>query len=262
MSKFKKGDRVRVIKEYPNTYWNIGMEGVIEYLRDSPLKYHVMGDKGRFHNLAEEQLELVTEAPKRPFKVGDKVRIVKQRITSSGHLSPSILDSTVYTIKADDRSELPYRCVSEDEIKDYWCTAAQLELVEEKRLIPKDNLALSTSKHTFKVGDKVRVINHRPPISALPVSWAPSMDKYFGEVGIVDEVCGYGVFKLAFADGRTWSFDPAWLTPVTEATCSGGSIADIFNKIFGSSYAAKKDKINIKTKLINNNKLLTNLKLN
>lgn len=262
MNKFKVGDRVRVIKEHPNTCWDIGMEGVIEYLRDSPLKYHVIGDKGRFHNLAEEQLELVTETSKRPLKVGDKVRIVNQRMTLGGLLSPNTLDSSVYMIIEADNSTLPYKTQPVNGGAYHWCTAAQLELVEEKRLIPKDNLALSTSKHTFKVGDKVRVIDHRPQISALPVSWAPSMDKYFGEVGIVDEVYGCGVFKLAFADGSTWPFDPAWLTPVTEATCSGGSIADIFNKLFGSSFAAKKDKINIKTKLINNTKLLTNIKLN
>lgn len=113
----------------------------------------------------------------------------------------------------------------------------------------------------FKVGDKVRVINHRPPISVLPVSWAPYMDNYFGKVGTVCCVYSSDVINVVFADEENWCFDPAWLTPVTEATCSGVSIADVFNSLFGSSYVAKKDKINIKTKLINNNKLLTNLKL-
>lgn len=263
MSKFKIGDRVRVIKEYPDTYWDIGMEGVVEYICDSPLKYHVIGDKGRFHNLAEEQLELVTEAPKRPFKVGDKVRIVKQRETTFNRsLTPKVLDSTVYTIKIYDRSELPYKCISEDRGTEYWCTDEQLELVEEKGLIPKDNPALSTSKHTFKVGDKVRVIDHTPLPSTLPVIWVSAMNEYCGKIGTIGIICQSGVINVVFDDDNDWSFDPAWLTPVTEAKCDGGSIADIFNRLFGSSSAAKKDKINIKTKLISNTKLLTNLKLN
>lgn len=262
MSKFKIGDRVRVARDEILDLFKPGTEGIIDSISAGYLKYHVKVNDGHTQWCPEGQLELVTEAPKRPFKVGDKVRIVKQRETLlRNSLVPNVLDSMVYTKEADDRSELPYRCISEDMEKECWCTAEQLELVAEQRLIPKTDPALSPIKPTFNVGDKVRVIEHVPLPSTLPVIWVPEMDKRFGEIGTVGHVRENGTLKVTFDDGDYWLFDPAWLTPAIEITFGGRSIADAWREAIASLCNPKKDKVNIKTKLINNNKLLTNLKL-
>lgn len=266
MSDFKVGDRVRVIHTVAGVFFDQGTVGTVKSINHTYNQpYNVKSDAGMSQWCSESQLELVTEAPKRPFKVGDKVRIVKQRKSNISFFGvryiPSILDDTVYTISKVDNSCLPYSCHKEGKILDYWCTAEQLELVEESRLIPKDSFAQSTTTHTFEVGDKVRVIDHELLPSTLPVTWVPSMNEYCGKIGTIGIITQSGVINVVFDDDANWSFDPAWLTPVTEITFGGRSIADAWREAIASLCNPKKDKTNIKTKLISNTKLLTNLKL-
>lgn len=257
MSKFKKGDRVRVTKREDYVFFDVGTVGVIQSINPNDRLSHEVqaGNNGR-QWCSEEQLELVedkttTKKPKRPFKVGDKVRIIKMRDAMYG-LTPCSLDSTVYEIVEDDASVLPYKCVA-GAIR-HWCTAGQLELVTEK------SPAQSTAKRTFKVGDKVRVIDHTPESTAKCL-WVDNMEPCLGKVGVVIDVTGVGTVRVRF-DNDWWHFDPAWLTPVIDIDEGTSRITQAWSKLCEALGNTNKEKTNIKTKLINDTKLLTNLKLN
>lgn len=135
---FKVDDNVRVVRRGAiEEGWSIAMDktvgevGVIERIAGDCLPPHLRIHFPQFDEhwyYKPEWVELVGSTDNPPFKKGDKVRIVKQRENCFGH-SPVHLDSTVYTIIDDDKSELPYRLISAGGAT-WWCTAEQLELAE------------------------------------------------------------------------------------------------------------------------------------
>ncbi len=75
MSKFKKGDRVRCIEDAAENVTPGSLGTVIENDESSP---DVCWDDYNYDwCMEEDEIELVTDKPKRKFKVGDKVRVVK-----------------------------------------------------------------------------------------------------------------------------------------------------------------------------------------
>lgn len=68
-------------------------------------------------------------------------------------------------------------------------------------------------EHTFKEGDRVRVIDSRP------ADWAKApFDRYTRKEGIVESSNERAV-EVRFRDGGCWRYKPSWLTPVpTEET--------------------------------------------
>lgn len=69
--------------------------------------------------------------------------------------------------------------------------------------------------HKFKVGDRVRVIGHRPS-DASQRTWFPDMDRTLEAEGEVVFVGGGSdpCYFVRFASGRERSYRSSWLTPV------------------------------------------------
>ena len=74
----------------------------------------------------------------------------------------------------------------------------------------------STSAHTFKVDDKVRVINHRPSNADQLPTWTDPMDSYAGKVGTVVRIAD-SIVSVRI-DDNLWHYRPEWLIPEPDHT--------------------------------------------
>lgn len=68
-------------------------------------------------------------------------------------------------------------------------------------------------EHTFKEGDRVRVIDSRPADWDRIPFWVDSMDRYAGEEGIVERSNERAVV-VRFESGESWRYKPSWLKPL------------------------------------------------
>ena len=67
-------------------------------------------------------------------------------------------------------------------------------------------------KHQFKIGDRVRVIGHRPADWFENPIWISTMDGYAGKEGVADII---GVYVgVRFKDGKYCNYKPSWLIPI------------------------------------------------
>lgn len=76
-------------------------------------------------------------------------------------------------------------------------------------------VAQTRTTSAFKVGDRVRVIDHRPSNTG-GFCWNLQMDAYLGKEGVVESV--EGSIKVRFPDGDYWYYKPSWLIPVSSAS--------------------------------------------
>lgn len=65
----------------------------------------------------------------------------------------------------------------------------------------------------FRIGDKVRVIGHRPSNANEGPVWVGQMDDYAGNAGEVIYATG-SIIGVRFDDGDCWRYIPEWLEPV------------------------------------------------
>lgn len=170
------------------------------------------------------------------LKVGDKVRLdlsgsfeYQNNFNGKDELIVAKIDAT--------DSVCTYALRERDE-DDYWW-------VQNDHILGKVKDAPS-SAHTFKVGDKVRVIDHRPSNFTEPPTWCELMDKRTGQIGTVTGKLIGGILTVSFGDGW-WNYRPEWLTPVTRRTPN----------IFDSIGARRDNPIKSNIPLIETDKLLT-----
>ncbi len=64
-------------------------------------------------------------------------------------------------------------------------------------------------EHEFKVGDKVRVIDHRPAGAEEFPKWVHSMDECAGKTGVV--IWANIFIQVKFDDGKVWIYKPEWI---------------------------------------------------
>lgn len=67
-------------------------------------------------------------------------------------------------------------------------------------------------EHKFKVGDRVRVIDHRPSDAYELPNWTEEMDKTLGRIGVVKRRYG-DILHVSFPD-NCWHYKSSWLIPV------------------------------------------------
>ncbi len=72
--------------------------------------------------------------------------------------------------------------------------------------------------HEFKVGDRVRVIDHRPS-DASDLCWSDEIEKTLGQTGIVKHVFK-GYVGVRFHDGDWYNYISSWLIPVEAESSS------------------------------------------
>lgn len=69
--------------------------------------------------------------------------------------------------------------------------------------------------HEFKVGDRVRVIDHRPSDAHGYPNWAEGMDKTIGKEGLITAIMASGIIKVRFSyNEKTWLYKSSWVIPV------------------------------------------------
>jgi hypothetical protein len=74
----------------------------------------------------------------------------------------------------------------------------------------------SFENEEFKIGDQVVILNGAVRPSTCHISWVPDMDRLVMTIGCVTEVNidDDGVwYRVRSEDGRSWAYDPAWLSP-------------------------------------------------
>ena len=70
----------------------------------------------------------------------------------------------------------------------------------------------------LKLGDRVRVIDHRPSDQSGFPTWNPKMDETLGQEGEIFETWFVpDVFSVKFPNGRVWNFKRSWLMLVESA---------------------------------------------
>jgi len=171
MSKFKKGDKVRVVKEWPKD------ESTVTFIdcmgRHLGEEFTIYGETPKGNYEVEENglvwhekwLEPIEKVSK--FKKGDKVRVVSER--------PPSESTTIF-----------FGCMERylgRELKIYGKTKPGGYKVAENNLIWHEKWLEPIEKvvSKFKVGEKVRVVPHRPENERLNL-FQDSMVKYLGKV--------------------------------------------------------------------------------
>ncbi len=69
-------------------------------------------------------------------------------------------------------------------------------------------------EHTFKEGDRVRVIDSRPADWCESPLWTDEMNRYAGKEGVVVEPSNVRAVGVQFEDGKSWHYKPSWLKPL------------------------------------------------
>lgn len=68
-------------------------------------------------------------------------------------------------------------------------------------------------EHQFKIGDRVRVIDHRPVDCYKHPVWTGAMDEYAGKEGIVEHLSEFFI-DVRFETGVLYFYKPSWLEPI------------------------------------------------
>lgn len=181
------------------------------------------------------------------IKVGDRVRLVRNDLPfARGEVA------TVVAVDDDTLTYLTYKLRNEQGVE-AWVFTGSVEY-----LGPGDETA------PFKVGDKVRVIDHRPS-DAEDLYWSSLMDAYLGKEGVAEAANGNIIVK--FPDGDEWVYKPSWLTLVESEARPALSnplryirkgAADVFDGSFACPHRTPSTD---KLPLIDTTKLLTSIKL-
>lgn len=185
----------------------------------------------------------------RKFEVGERCRIV--------HVFPGVFFDVgdvveVKYVSPNTHPGLPYCCrrISDDKI----------QYVDESQLAPVESTAV---KHSFKVGDWVRIIDHRPKNAYAHPTWTSFMDEHVGKVG---KVIGLSLFRVinVNVDGCFYNYRPEWLIPIAKPsdTLIGNLVIPKADGLL-SGLSCSEDRISPTDALplIETNKLLTDIKL-
>lgn len=180
------------------------------------------------------------------IKVGDRVRLVRNDAPfATGEVA------TAVEVDDDTLTRLTHKLRNEQGVE-AWVFTDSVEY-----LGPGDETA------SFKVGDKVRVIDHRPS-DTKELYWNPAMDACLGKEGVVKRVNGNIAVK--FPDGYWW-YKPSWLTLMESEARPALSnplryirkgAADVFDGLFACPHRTPSTD---KLPLIDTTKLLTSIKL-
>lgn len=144
------------------------------------------------------------------LKVGDKVRLTeKGREECRAYFGDS--DELVVAEVDFNDTELTYRLKPSCGVLRHW---VRTEFILGK-------VESGSAFHVFKVGDKVRAIDHRPDNYLDLPTWGDSMDAHMGDVGTVIDIIAGKYLRVDF-NGYSWNYRPEWLIPYNGPNLSSG----------------------------------------
>lgn len=198
------------------------------------------------------------------FKVGDRVKVVSERPKTcnvlnwnpimDGHLGT---EATITGVFEGPNGVWRYsiRWLIWDFLADWLEIVKEVEEPEAKPAAPEK------PSPSFKVGDKVRVIDTPPSDRDIAgrANWYPYKDKTCGCTGTIAAIDLDGDIRVAF-EHNLWWYRPEWLRPAEEKSTLSRAIKETASLV-ASAFKGKEDAPQPTVPLIRKNKFLTQIKL-
>lgn len=201
------------------------------------------------------------------FKVGDRVKVVAKRpreapgsnVTWIPEMDKFLGKEVTVT---QERKLLNGVWVYKTDGTQQWNFLADwLKIVKEAEEPETKPAAPKKPSHSFKVGDKVKVIDTPPSDGDIAgrASWCPQKNGTCGRIGTITDIDSDGDIRVAFEDDCYW-YRPEWLRPVEEKFTLSRAIKEI-TSLVTSGFKGKEEAPQQPVPLIRKNKFLTHIKL-